>query len=185
VGADGVSFAGSKAKKPHRWSWKWLDVQQVILEPGRLRVLTYFDNKWRLGADREYVFAFKPDTAVDGAAAVARERLGLRFVDGIARGGDAAWSVETRQGRLTVAADRVVLESGTPRGSRTWRYEDIESVATDGPFNLVLTTFERSRMHYGSRKSFHLQLKDALPEHRYDALWRRVESGRVLEVLRR
>lgn len=183
VEADGVQFAGSRTKKPHKWTWKWLDVQQAILEPGRLTVLIYADNRWKLGTDREYVFLFSRDTALDGAAALLRANLGLRYVDGMARPAGALWQLETRQGRLIVSPGHVVLETGKPRGSRTWRYEDIESVSTDGPFDLTLTTFERSRVHYGSRKSFHLQLKEPLAEERYDSLWRRVESRRGLGVL--
>ncbi len=58
--------------------------------------------------------------------------------------------------------------------SRTWRYSDIDNIATSGPFELTLTTFERALGHYGSRKDFSSQLTKPLDERKYTELWRRL-----------
>src|ERR1035438_5651272 len=52
----GVSFEetykdGRKPKHPHAWRWAYQDIQQLKMAPKSLTVLTYKDNKWKLGAD--------------------------------------------------------------------------------------------------------------------------------------
>src|SRR6266511_4641725 len=54
---SGVSFEehykdGKAPKHPHSWNWKYEDIQQLTVSPKSLKVLTYKDNKWKLGADR-------------------------------------------------------------------------------------------------------------------------------------
>ncbi len=179
----GVSYRetdGRNRKRPHDWSWAWQNVQQFELAPKQIRVLTYHDRAWKLGADREYTFRGDDFTP---AYALLKDRLDQRL---IAELGDTGfkplWQVPVKrlgtirgsEGTLLVGADRIVFTS--PRGARTWRFADIDSLSTSGPFSLTLTTYERARLQYGSRKEFNFQLKESLAEARYDDLWRRIHS---------
>src|ERR1039458_5483375 len=58
IAESGISFAetykdGKKRKHPHAWRWAYQDIQQLKMASKSLTVLTYKDNKWKLGADKE------------------------------------------------------------------------------------------------------------------------------------
>ena len=87
------------------------------------------------------------------------------------------------EGVLQVGAGEIVYKSAKEGRSRTWRYEDIDNIASTGPFEFTITTFERARLDYGSRKQYNFQLKQRLDEKRYDALWLRLNRSKGLTVL--
>lgn len=198
VTPQGVSFeesyAGQKQPKhPHVWSWSYTDIQQLEIAPKTLRVLTYKDNKWKLGADREYRFDLLPsDRSFSDAYALLKNKLDQRFVAALAdKDINALWEMPVKlQGRiqgsegiLQVAADRIVYRTDKKDTSRTWRYEDIENISSSGPFQLTLTTYERAITHYGNLKGFNFQLKERIDEKRYNALWRRLNQEKGLDLL--
>lgn len=198
ITAEGVTFEESyagkkKPKHPHAWTWSYQDIQQLEIAPKTLRVLTYKDNKWKLGADREYRFDLLPaDGSYAGAYGVLKDKLDQRFVAALAdRDVKALWEVPVKlQGRiqgsegiLAVGPDRIVYRTDKKDASRTWRYEDIENISSSGPFQLTLTTYERAITHYGNLKGFNFQLKQRLDEKKFNALWRRLNQERGLELL--
>jgi hypothetical protein len=87
------------------------------------------------------------------------------------------------EGVLLVGTDEIVYKSAKAEDSRSWRYQDIDNISTSGPFQLTITSFERARMHYGSRKGFEFQLKHRLEEAQYDDLWLRLNKSKGLQVL--
>ncbi len=197
VTAQGISFeesyAGKKPKHPHAWTWSYQDIQQLEIAPKMLRVLTYQDNKWKLGADREYRFDLLPsDGSFSDAYGLLKNQLDQRFVAALADEDiNPLWEIPVKlQGRiqgsegiLHVGPDRIVYTTDKKDTSRTWRYQDIENISSSGPFDLTLTTYERAVTHYGNLKGFNFQLKERLDEKRYNALWRRLNQAKGLEVL--
>jgi hypothetical protein len=87
------------------------------------------------------------------------------------------------EGVLQVGSDAIVYKSADKAGSRTWRYEDIENIASSGPFDLTITTFERAKTHYGNLKGFNFELKRRLEEARYNELWLRLNQSKGLKIL--
>lgn len=196
--AHGVSYREAAAKKPkkhpHAWSWSYQDIQQLELAPNQIRVLTYQDDKWKLGADRGYRFQALAGERLDKSYDFLKDRLDQRFVAELPDAGvTPLWEVPVKhllrfggsEGVLIFGADRIVYKSDRKLESRTWRYTDIDVLSSSGPFQLSLTTFERARSHYGSRKEFNFQLKQALDEDRYNGLWRRLNQskGTIRETL--
>jgi hypothetical protein len=51
---------GKRPKHLHRWFWDYRDIRQLKMGPRSLTVLTYQDDKWKLGADRQYQFDLVP-----------------------------------------------------------------------------------------------------------------------------
>jgi hypothetical protein len=157
------------------------------LGSNHIRVLTYRDSRLRLGADRVYDFT---GTVPEGVYALWKKTLDQRFVAELAdTRGTPLWSIPAKhllrmggsEGVLEICNDRIVYAADRKKESRTWRYEDIDNISTNGPFQLTITTFERAKFHYGDRKGFNFQLKQALSEARYDELWRKIqeENGRI------
>ena len=176
VDAQGISYRGAKT---HDWHWSYQDIQELKLGPRSIHILTY--------QDRSYDFRGDVPAAV---YALWKNRLDQRFVAEIAEQHvQPEWRIPAKhltrmagsQGVIEICRDRIVFKSDREGDSRTWRFSDIENISSSGPFQLTITTFERARFHYGDRKGFNFQLKEALSEARYDDLWRKInrQNGRV------
>ena len=194
---SGISFEeaykdGRKPKHPHAWRWAYQDIQQLKIAPKSLTVLTYKDNRWKLGADREYEFDVLSGRTLEDAYALLKTRLDQRLVAAIPdTPAKVLWELPVKhltrfggdEGVLQVGESEIVYKSTDDGASRTWRYEDVENVSTAGPFQLSITTFERAKSQYGSRKGFNFQLKQRLSEARYNDLWLRLNRAKGLNVL--
>jgi hypothetical protein len=184
---SGISYGeGDKEGKGHRGRWEYQDLQQVLLAPDKLVIVTYKDRKWRLGIDQEYEFELLPNQNVTPAYDYLKSRLDRRFVAALADSADATlWEIPAKltgalrgsEGILKVGPDSIVYQTDRKNHSRTWRLEDIANVSSSDPYELTLTTFERAKLHYGGRKSFVFQLKQPLSEERYNLLWRRLQRS--------
>jgi hypothetical protein len=183
---SGLSFQERGGKDgDHHWSIGWPDIQQLWIAPRKLRVLTYSDAWWKLGMDREYELEAAAGADFTALYESVKSRMDQRLVAALGDDpGDVLWQIPAKrrerfggpEGVLLVGSERVVFKSPENGASRTWRLADIENVSTSGPFDLTLTTFERSKTDYGSRKAFDFQLKAPLDEGRYNALWRRIHQ---------
>jgi hypothetical protein len=71
------------------------------------------------------------------------------------------------EGALLFGAEAMAWSTTTKDDSRTWRYQDIASIASSGPFDFSITTLE---------KTFHFQLKQPLAEPRYNEIWMEIEK---------
>ncbi len=197
VSDSGISFeeTGRGAKKPKHpklWHWAYPDIEQLKISPKLLTVLTYKDNAWKFGADRQYDFDLVSEGTFTDAYDLLKNRLDQRLVAEIPdKAATPLWEIPVKhllrfggdQGVLQVAADAIVYKSQKDGESRTWRYEDIENISSSGPFQLTVTTFERAKTHYGDRKGFNFQLKERLDEKKYNALWRRLNQEKGLDLL--
>ena len=194
----GVSFEetyknGAHHKHPHAWHWDYQDIQQIKIAPKSLTVLTYKDNKWKLGADREYQFDLRGGRTFEEAYQLLKGRLDQRLVAEIPDHlSNILWQIPVKhlrrvrgdEGVLQVGTDMIVYQSTDKTESRTWRYEDIENISSSGPFDLTITTFERAKTHYGNLKGFNFELKQRLEEARYNELWLRLNQSKGLQILK-
>lgn len=184
----GVSFKG----KPHSWAWAYQDIEQLKLAGRTVTVLTYADDKWKLGADREYRFDLEAGRTFENAYGFLKGRLDQRFVAAMPNAVTGElWEIPVKhllrfggeEGVLQVGAEEIVYKAAKEGESRTWRYEDIENISSSGPFQLTITSFERAQAHYGDMKGFNFQLKERLDEGRYNELWLRLEGAKGMKVL--
>ncbi|HLK50298.1 MAG TPA: hypothetical protein VKT49_19280 [Bryobacteraceae bacterium] len=186
VDDDGVRFAGPKG---HAWTWKYQDIEQLRLEPARIRILTYKDNKWRLGADRAFEFTGTPP--YETLLQIWRDLMDQRFVAALPplTSVEGVFSIPVKhlkrlsgsEGSLVFDDDSIAYSASGSGESRIWRYSDIDRISSSGPFQLTITTFERDRSDYGERKDFNFQLKQPITEARYNEIWLQIErkNGRI------
>jgi len=186
VDDTGVGFAGPKG---HSWKWNYADIQQLQLEPERIRILSYEGSKWRLGVDREFDFAGTPPYEM--LAQIWKDVMDQRFVAALPPQAEVegVYSIPVKHlkrisgsdGTLAFSDSSIAYAASAPGESRTWRYSDIDSISSSGPYQLTITTFERARTHYGDRKGFNFQLKQPITEARYNEIWLQIErkSGRI------
>jgi len=192
ITAGGIEYKeGARAKprkKPHRYSWTWADTQQATLSAKELTVVTYEDRWTKLGADREMTFRLAADQALGAASASLRAGLERKYVAAIAPvGTPPQWSLAAKhlkgfKGETgTIEMREEGLSFRSAEMARTWLWADIENVSSAGPYELTLTTYERSRAHYGGRRDFTFQLREPVTPERVDQLWRR--ATRPTQVL--
>ncbi len=194
ISEKGVSFQEPTKKKKvrHAFDLNYQDIQELKVSPTKLTLVTYQDRKWLLGLDKEYEFTLAPGQNFGQAYTLLKDRLDQRFVAALADERiRPLWEIPVKllgrisgsEGVLEFGADHIVYKTPAKDQSRTWRYQDIESISTSGPFQLTLTTYERAKTHYGNLKGFNFQLKQALEEKRFNILWRRLNQTKGLEFL--
>jgi hypothetical protein len=180
----------STLHKQHSRIWNYRDIQQIgLLGPARISVLTYEDQRLKLGKDRVFNFevtagkadavlfqflqtrvsrplvsALAPDATAPRYRIFARHRLGL--------GGGT-------QGRLEISENYIAYQTEAPHDSRTWRYQDIASIGTTGPFQLRLTSIERLDGQTGDERNFVFDLKERLDPKAYDFVWWKVNGPQI------
>jgi hypothetical protein len=179
----GISFEETGKGAKHSREWGFDDIQQLVLGPDTLRIVTYEDQKWKLGRDRVYEFEGVPAELAGTWYPILAAHLDQRFVATFADPNvKDGWTIPVKiahgrsgsEGDLVVFGDGIRFLSETRGESRTWRWADIRNVATSGPFDLVISAYERD---------FRFQLRKPLDEQRFDALWRRINTNQALQIL--
>src|ERR1039458_212876 len=118
ISDTGVSFQetykdGRTPKHPHAWRWDYQDIQQLKIAPKSVTVLTYKDNKWKLGADRMYQFDLVSDKTLEDAYNLLKGRLDQRLVATIADSPiRVLWEIPVKHSHR-FAGDEGVLQVGT------------------------------------------------------------------------
>lgn len=183
VNNAGIEYKSDAEKKPHLWTFR--DIQQLTLEPPYFEILTYEDQKWKLGKDRIYRFKILEGSIDARLSDFLRQRTTGTFVTAIVRetSEEPEYRVTVKhrlvlggsEGILEVYDDRVVYRSQSSRDSRVWTYRQIESFAFPSAREFELLTDEKE--FGGPTRTFHFQLKEPLPESAYDFLWVRIHGS--------
>ena len=107
VGDDGITFAEAGKLEAHSREWRFEEIEQLTLSPDTLRILTYEDQHWRFGRDREFVFDALPKDLAARLYPYFSLRLDQRFVAAL-----AVAPVEPTVGNPGQAAPRHFLIEG-------------------------------------------------------------------------
>jgi hypothetical protein len=178
----GVRYETNHQKDARTWNYE--DIKEFKIERDRrLKLYTYEDrSNWLLGADKIFEYTWSDETissqqVYEFLGSHTRRPIAASLIPAEAEPVSFDLAVKHlgilkgNQGRLQFSRDGVVFRASNDRGSRSWRYEDLEGVSSGGPYDLTLTTYEQQRFHYSSRRVYNFQLKEPLPRDRYDALW--------------
>jgi hypothetical protein len=170
-------------KKPeHSRSWRYAEIQRLELASGHVRILTYEDVGWQLGRDRDYSFDHLPAELAMRVHPFLAARLDQRYLAHVAdQSAMPTWAVPAKlligrsgsNGDLKLSDGQIVFDGGERGESRTWKWSDITEVNSSDPFELTITTIE------GENR---IQLKAALPQDRYQELWRSISASHGLKV---
>jgi len=192
VADDRMTFEEGGKHKAHSRQWRFEDLEQLTLSPTVLRILTYEDQRWKLGRDREFVFDNLPEDLAATLYPMFSRRLDQRFVAALSDTQvTTLWEMPAKllhwaggsQGDILIGTDRIVFRTEAREQSRTWRIKDIDMISSSGPFDLTITTFELAGANYAGHKDFHFALKRPLAEGEYNDLWRNVNQAKGLQIL--
>ena len=183
IDTDSITYTEQSKNAKHSHKWAYGDIQQLSVSAEELRILTYDDQKWQLGRDRDYTFDRLPEGMVQQLYPLFSRKLDQRFVAELAdpdvrplwqTGAKLRHGLHGSEGALLIGRDRIVFQTGAGSDSRTWRFQDIDNIATAGQFDLSITTLERSGWQHAGPTEFRFQLKQPLTEDSYNELWRRI-----------
>ena len=177
-------------KKSHTRRWHWVDIQSFDRKTQqRFSILTYEDQKWRLGSDRHFDFITLDQTPPldETNFQFISEHLTKPLVDRMVRNAEPEYQVAVKhlhrwggcQGILTFARDWIVYETDHLEDVRAWRRDrDVESVWSLHRYELEINVFEENQLAFDKTRRFRFQLKQALDEAYYHRLRRQFLSRR-------
>jgi hypothetical protein len=178
INDQGVEFI---PKKGSSLRWSYVEIQSFHLSAHQLAIETYQNRSWRLHGDRE--FHFRLTNAVPPAVAEEFARRVQKPVENGRPDPDASGfaSLPARHrtfgggtnGVLHFRDEGIDYVTTGGRGSRSWRWSDIETIAHPDPYHFRVQ---------GYRETFEFELKQPLSRKLFDRLWDEV-YGRGLTGL--
>ena len=173
-------------EKKHQRMWSFPDVKFFeIVSSGELKIHTY-ENEGilRLGSDRDYTFKLTEGKIPDGLYAFLVAKSPRAVVTrAIFSGTEIVQEIPVRhrhnlggcQGVLTIAQDKIIYRTSQESDSRIWRLKDLQSFASNDPFQLRLST---------AFETFNFDLKLPLQEAAYEHIWKAINSPEIQSYLK-
>ena len=168
LGQDGVEFRPTKGTTLH---WPFFEIQTFdLLNPRRLVITGYENRSWHRYGERKYRFdlsvAIPPDIAAELARHVVKpvrnadpNPTATSFATIPARHRTLAGGTN---GTLRFGPDGIDYLTTNGQGGRSWRWPDIQTLATPDPFQLRVNSY---------RETFTFELKQPLSRELFDRLW--------------
>jgi hypothetical protein len=170
-------------------TWKYEDIQQLgLLSPKELTVITYEDSKWKLGKDLFYRFKITAGEITPTLWIQLQTKLKRPVVSALIPPGiTPKYTIPVKhlrgfsgtQGMLVVGDEYIIYKTTVPKDSRIWRYSDISSVGTTGPYQLRLTSMDRAENESGGDRNFVFSLKERLSPEAYDFIWWKINGPQI------
>ena len=170
----------------HARRWKYQDIQQIRLEPQKVSLLTYQDRMLYFGKDEEVILEVMEGRVDDSLRAFLENKAPRPLVSSVLpAASEARYRIPVKhrkglggtQGELELSDQYVAYRTGEEGDSRIWRYDELLSVGSTGPYQLRITAIEGAG--YGHGKNFVFELKERLPEQAYDFLWNKINRPQI------
>lgn len=174
----GVEFRPNKGS-PRRWSY--VEIQSFHLSAHRLDLETYQNRSWHFPGDRKFHFGLTnamPPAVASGFARHVQKPVKNGRPDPSASG-FASLPARHRtfgggtNGVLHFRETGIDYVTTKARGSRSWRWSDIQTIANPDPYHFRVQ---------GYRETFEFELKQPMSRKLFDRLWDEV-YGRGLAGL--
>ncbi len=175
-------------KKGHSHAWNYQDIQQLALAPDRISILTYSRQKPELGTDQAFKFKLlsgKVDEQFQNeiekklarplVSSVVPEKIQAQFVIPVRH--RLFW--DDSQGSLEFGAEYIVYRSDKPKDSWVWRYSQLLSLGTAGPFQLRIGALQKTGGEYGEEKNYVFDLKRQITPDEYDFIWEKINIPKI------
>ena len=192
-GETGIEYR-TKAKGDSR-TWKYEDIQQLgLLSSKELTILTYQDSKWKLGKDIFYRFTITAGEMTPAFWTQLRAKLKRPVVSALIPPDiTPKFTIPVKhlrgfsgtQGTLEIDDQYIIYRTDASTDSRIWRYQDISSIGTTGPYQLRLTSMDRAEGEYGGDRNFVFALKEQLAPEAYDFIWWKINGPQISAFPRR
>jgi hypothetical protein len=163
----GVEFQPAKGQRLY---WSMDEIQTFKLSPHHLNLTGYQNRKWRLHGERSFRFDLKPAVPPEVAAQLAA-RIGKPVENADPSATAPAFATLGARHRTFGGGTNGVLRfrkggidyvTTGGRGSRSWRWSDIQTIANPDPYHFRVQ---------GYRETFEFELKQPMSRRLFDRLW--------------
>ena len=192
-GETGIEYR-TKAKGDAR-TWKYEDIQQLgLLSSKELTIITYEDSKWKLGKDLFYRFKITNGEITPALWSQLQAKLKRPVVSALIPPDIVPkFAIPVKhlrgfsgtQGMLAIGDEYIIYKTAVPKDSRIWRYKDISSVGTTGPYQMRLTSMDRAENESGGERNFVFSLKERLAPEAYDFIWWKINGPQISSFTRK
>ena len=186
ITSQSIEFKALKEKTSRRWTYEDIQYFDRISEQ-EFTILSYEDQKWKLGRDRQYNFVLTAGALDDALFQSISTRIGRpvtnRVVNGVVSG--ASGPQEDRyhlavkhlhglggcEGQLIFSDDTILYSTEHRKDAREWRSDrDVESVWSSNSYHLELHVRDNNRREFSRTRVYKFDLKQPLDQDFYQRL---------------
>jgi hypothetical protein len=175
--------AAAKEKNSRKWSYS--DIQSLDrVSTKELVILTYEDQKWELGRDREFRFVLTGGEIGDALFETLQTRLKKPTTDRVVpEAVSAIFEAPVKhlhtlggcEGRLLFTGNTAVYRTPHRQDSREWRLDtEVESVWSQDRYHLEIHVYENNRREFSRTRVYSFVLKEPLDGEFYRGLKRKL-----------
>ena len=176
---QGIAFRETDKEEGRAWAYR--DIQSFDrISKTEFVVLSYEDQRWKLGRDRRYHFKLTSGELTDELFERIRDRLAKPVTNRVvATVPLAEYELPVKhlhalggcEGTLTFTPEAVYYSTPHEEDVREWRLnEEIQSVWSADPFYLELHIYEDNRREFGRTRIYKFTLKEPLDPEFYRRL---------------
>ena len=171
---EGLRYQSDNGKTSLEFAY--VDIRKVNLSrPDVIRLQTYDRLKRKLTRNRSYKFRLKEDVTDSRVARFLIQRLERPLVGFYELAGESFGEIPVYHrhrlrgchGVLRILEEGIQFVSDKPVDSRSWLYQDLETIGSSRPFNLRVRSFV---------ETYTFDLKDRVPEEMYRLVWQRIHN---------
>ena len=176
ISAEGIAFRAAEEKNSRRWAYSDIQYFDRVSER-EFVVLSYEDEKWKLGRDRQFRFVVTSGKLTDALFASISRWLGRPVTDRVFRNSaETDYQLPVKhlhsfggcEGRLVFTPETVSYSSEHVKDARVWRLDrDVESVWSSSPYHLELHVYDNNRREFSRTRVYKFDLKRPLDPSRY------------------
>jgi hypothetical protein len=169
-------------------NWKYEDIQQLAIASGRISILTFKSRGIKFGADQVFNFKVLSGKLTDEFRTAMERKLTRPLVSSIVPEQKLVrFSIPARhrlflsssQGVLEFGDDYLVYRSAGKEASRVWRYDELLSIGSTGPFQLRIGALQKTGGEFGEETNYVFDLKRRLAAEEYDFIWEKINRRTI------
>ena len=171
---EGITYRSDNGKTSLEFAY--VDIRKVNLSrPDVIRLQTYDRLKRKLTRNRSYKFRLKENVTDSRVARFLIQRLERPLVGFYELAGESFGEIPVYHrhrlrgchGVLRIVEEGIQFVSDKSVDSRSWLYQDLETIGSSRPFNLRVRSFV---------ETYTFDLKDRVPEEMYRLVWQRIHN---------
>ncbi len=182
ITSEAIEFKAIKEKHSRRWTYEDIQYFDRFSEQEFI-LLSYEDQKWKLGRDRQYHFVLTAGTLDDALFQSISKRIGRpvtnRLVSRAKRVQDSRYHLAVKhlhslggcEGELIFTDDAILYSTEHRKDAREWRLtRDVESVWSSNRYHLELHVYDNNRREFSRTRVYKFDLKQPLDQDFYQSL---------------
>jgi hypothetical protein len=177
---DAIEFRAAQKEKASR-KWSYADIQYLDrVSTKELVILTYEDQKWELGRDRQFRFLLTEGEITDELFEILQARLRKPTTNrAVAKVATPVYEVPVKhlhafggcEGRLLFTGSTAVYQTSHEHDSREWRLDtDVASVWSQDRYHLEIHVYENNQREFSRARVYSFALKQPLDAEFYRGL---------------